>query len=860
MKLALKYKLILYVYATLPLVVLWTAAQTNNIHAIPAFQHALTIGFLTAFALPLAAPWLPGYRWLIHRQLTRISRFCAGVKKGRYTGFRLSPETEEENEITGLMRDLNWMVRIIEVREAELERRVARRTDELNLARLAAEASVRAKGEFLANISHEIRTPINAIMGMAEILLAHPDSPTAPENLRIIAAASKNLLTLVNEILDYSKMEAGKLKLEAIPFRLRDLMEGVSDTLSQQAQEKTLELVCDIDASVPQTLIGDPTRLGQIITNLTANAIRFTDAGEVLITARFDRETLEKGALTLCVIDTGEGIPPDLLSTLFDAFTQADGSTTRRHGGTGLGLAICRKLSAMMHGDLVVASAEGRGSEFTLTCPLVIPCVNVDPPLYKAPMKPRCLLIDDNPAARRVLSGFLDDFGFPYDASGSVREAMEALDRPGSGYRLLLADVTLPPEEGGLLIHHLRAMPEDDRPGVILLSPLNNRDTAWHQGLDITGHVVKPVKQSALYNAIVSALAPVSDSESPSENSGKDMASRRHRVLVVEDNPFNQRVVVEILGAAHFQVQCADHGDEALGLLERTSFDLVLVDMQMPGMDGCELTKTIRATEGLGSLPVVMLTADTDPETRKAAMESGASGFLTKPVAPRDLLRALTGHLPSDSPQRACPETTPDGSDFFERLVTALGGNRRLSTELLTGFVDTFKETPAAIRQALAADTPDEAGRLLHTLKGAAANLYCHGLAESVGAMESALKAGRCTEAMAGVSDLERCLRVLADEAERLALNVSAPDEPTSSTDLSGPGLDELEALITKRNIKARTKALDLQQALCLAGFRPQAEQLVDCLRKYNFKGALGLLSQIRTESPSVCPKRCKGE
>jgi len=430
MKLALKYKFILYVYATLPLAAVWLAARTSSIHVLPAFQHALTVGLLTAFGLPLVAPWLPGFHWLVKRQVTRISRFCQRVKTGDYTGFRLPPEAEDENEIVALMRDLNWMVRIIEVREAELERRVEKRTEELNQARLAAEASGQAKGAFLANISHEIRTPINAIMGMADVLLTQPDSPRAKENLRIIASASRTLLTMVNEILDYSKMDAGKLELEAVPFRLRDLMEGVTDTLSQQAQEKSLELVCDIDATVPQTLVGDPVRLGQIITNLTANAIRFTEAGEVVVTARFQRETLETGTLSLGVRDTGEGIPDEVLPTLFDAFTQADGSTTRHHGGTGLGLAICRKLSALMDGALTVASTQGRGSEFTLTCPLKAPYETSEGFLYGAGTKPRCLLLEDNDSARRVLSGYLDDFEFPYDWQGPSPRPWRSSPRP----------------------------------------------------------------------------------------------------------------------------------------------------------------------------------------------------------------------------------------------------------------------------------------------------------------------------------------------------------------------------------------------------------------------------------------------
>ncbi|SCY28967.1 response regulator [Desulfoluna spongiiphila] len=858
MKLALKYKLILYVYATLPLAALWLAARANTIHAMPAFQHALTVGILTAFGLPLAAPWLPGFRWLIQRQVTRISRFCARVKQGTYIGFRLPPETEDENEIIALMRDLNWMLRIIEVREAELERRVARRTGELNQARLAAEASVQAKGAFLANISHEIRTPINAIMGMADVLLAQPDSPTAPDNLRIIAAASRNLLLMVNEILDYSKMEAGKLELEAIPFRLRDLMEGVTDTLSQQAQEKSLELVCDIDASVPQTLVGDPTRLGQIITNLTANAIRFTEAGEVVVTARFHRETLESGNLSLCVLDTGEGIPEAVLPTLFDAFTQADGSITRHHGGTGLGLAICRKLSAMMDGTLTVASTSGRGSEFTLSCPLNAPYESSEAFLYGVDMKPRCLVVEDNRSARRVLSGFLDDFDFPHDLAGSVREAVEALTQARGAYRLLLADVTLPPGEGALLIRHLQAMEEGNRPGVILLSPLNHRDAAWHRGLDIAGHVVKPVKQSALYNAIVSALAPVSAPEAPSETSGE--AVHRQRVLVVEDNPFNRKVAEEILGAARFQVRCTANGQEALDLLGKNSFDLVLADMQMPGMDGCELTETIRSSEGLRDLPVVMLTADADPGTRRAAMASGASGFLTKPVAPGELLRVLEGQLIADARDVSQEDVNPDERPGFEALAAALGGDPTRAAELVMDFVEAFGKSPATIADTLAGETPDEAQALLHTLKGAAANLYCRELAEAASAMETAVKRGQFEEAGGGVATLERCLADLAREGDCLVSTGGHPEGAEPHRGLPLESLRELEALITTRNIMARAKAQALLEPLSHAGFRAQAEQLVACLRKYNFKDAKGLLTQIFAAGSATYPKAITGE
>ena len=844
MKVAQKYKLILFFYTLFPLGALVLSAKQSNLFSSPDFQHALVVGILTAIAVAFAAPYTPSFRWLIAKQIHQIYAFFDDLRRGRHAHFKLPPESDEENELTRLMRELNGMLHLIETRESDLERRVEARTHELDLARREAEASNQAKEAFLANISHEIRTPINAIMGMSQLLLAHPDAPSAKENLRIITAASRNLLSLVNEVLDYSKLKAEKLTLEHIPFRLRDLMESVTDTLSQQAQEKQLEMVCDFDNSVPRTLIGDPTRLAQIITNLTANAIRFTERGEVVIRAHFQKETFQKGRLTLEVTDTGTGISKEAMPTLFDAFTQADGSITRRHGGTGLGLAICQKLCALMEGTISATSTLGEGSRFTVTCPMEIPCDMANAPDFSEPIAPRCLLVEDNETAKRVISGFLDDFGFPHASAATSEQTLAYLSQ--ESWDILLLDATLPPQERQSIAQGYLSMDEKSRPALLVLPPLNSTTESWHASLPIAGHVTKPVKQSALYNALVSTLAPPENpaSERPPET------PFHQRILVVEDNHFNRRVASETLQNAGFQVICCENGPAALARLSQERFDLALVDMQMPEMNGTSLTQAIRSMPDLAHLPVVILTADTHHEIRREALEAGASGFLTKPVSAEALLHTLGAHLKSSRepalPKEASPSIAP--------LMAETGIDHATAESLRREFLTEFRPMLAEISKALDQRQKDKANtiRMIHTFKGAAANIRCSAMAETAAQMEAMVRSNQFSDARTLLPHLGSHMNELEASLpfERAGI-IEEEEKPHSPQGDLDEALAELTEFVASRNVAARTLATTLQPVLDRAGFGSQAEKLLVCLRKYDFKGAKQQLTLIASDSHS---------
>ncbi len=719
----------------------------------------LEMGLVALFSLALGV--------YLTRQLTKLAEGSRRIATGDF-GYQVA--VKGRDELAETARSFNLMS--VCVRDTYTD--LAEREDALREAKEAAETAAEAKAQFLANMSHEIRTPMHGVLGALEMLRDTSLDPPQQRYLDTASTSAEILLTLIDEILDFSRLEAGKLRIETLDFELRRAVEDVTAMLGQRAHAKGLELACFIAPDVPDLLKGDPIRLRQILSNLVSNAIKFTQHGEVVVNVTAERPEAARTLLRFEVRDTGIGIAADKQPLLFQPFVQADGSTSRRFGGTGLGLSIARRLTELMGGEIGLSSEPGAGSRFWFRILFVVAAPRQLDATVDFTGK-RLLIVDDNATNRIILHRYLTAWGVQPGSAGGGKEALAKLQdaaAAGRPYQLVLLDFNMPGMDGLTLVKRLRQDPVLAGTRLLMLSS-SSQDPAIISGLGIDIWLDKPVRQSDLNDAIATILN-ADQNRAPAEETrsfqpGTEARFAGERVLLVEDNATTQQLGEAMLSQRGLAVDIAGNGLEAIAALRRESYAIVLMDVQMPELNGFEATRRIRAWEAAEDrtrTPIIALTAHALPADRDQCLATGMDDYLVKPYSSRSLIATIARWLAPSGPAHAsaAAETAPPLDLAKLAEVRALMGPQ--FAVLLATFATTARDQLQQARRAHQAKDGEALLDAAHRLKNTAGDIGATRLHAAASIMEQDLK--RDTFPVAGIDRLEQSGQEAMDAAEQL--------------------------------------------------------------------------------------------
>lgn len=837
--------------------------------------------------------------YLLPERFERNRKFYEGALRGEPQGFERQL-TDEHGAVYEFNR-LHYYPRFIdgqvvgffiaignytELRAAQEQLRGL--NGDLQQRTLEAEAASAAKSEFLANMSHEIRTPMNAIIGMSYLALKTALDARQRNYVDKVHRSAVNLLGILNDILDFSKIEAGKLSMEQVDFSLEDVFDNLSSTIGIKAEEKDLELLFDLPADLPASLVGDPLRLGQVLLNFGNNAVKFTERGEVVIGVEQLAASDDSAELHFWIRDSGIGMSEEQIGRLFASFSQADSSTTRKYGGTGLGLVICKRLVEMMDGSIWVDSTPGAGSTFHFKARFG---------LHDRSMGSRrmlsadeldgiqVLVVDDNASAREVLTTLAQQCGLEARSAKDAQEALQAIlsaDQQGKPFKLVLMDWQMPGVDGLQCLQNLAALPVA-MPAVILVTAHGRSDAITEAsacGLRLQAVLSKPVMPSALLEAVGEALgyqglarSHVAEQRDDQSLVLAQLAGRR--VLLVEDNLLNQELAIELLAEAGLEVVLANHGQEALDQLARDSaFDAILMDCQMPVMDGYETTRQIRRNPALAGMPVLAMTANAMIGDKEKVLQAGMDAHLAKPLDAREMFRTLAHWIemragrppalaPSNTPTPMAPRASPpaapatsipalEGIDTQRGLAVAMG-KRDLYLRLLAKFGDATADFAARFAAARDSSDASAATRCAHSLRGMAGNVGATGTQAAATRLEEAcasdLPASAVDSALADtLAALQPVLRGLA-ALERTDRGPAAPGRPLDVPRIQGI-LSQLLSQIQDSDADSLTTFDQLSGATDGTPMAARASTLGDALRDFAFDSAEAIARDILESLP----------